>query len=95
MGDNVLILFKKSKKLKLFNNQLDDNNIIYKKESNLPFYNYTFKMQNINKIMYYILYNNLIIENEEFFIKLYFKHNKLSDNEKDEYMRMQFKRFGK
>ena len=66
MGDNVLILFKKSKKLKLFNNQLDDNNIIYKKESNLPFYNYTFKMQNINKIMYYILYNNLIIENEEF-----------------------------
>ena len=52
-------------------------------------------MQNINKIMYYILYNNLIIENEEFFIKLYFKHNKLSDNEKDEYMRMQFKRFGK
>ena len=63
MGDNVLILFKKSKKLKLFNNQLDDNNIIYKKESNLP---YTFKMQNINKIMYYILYNNLIIENEEF-----------------------------
>ena len=37
MGDNVLILFKKSKKLKLFNNQLDDNNIIYKKESNLPF----------------------------------------------------------
>ena len=93
MGDNVLILFKKSKKLKLFNNQLDDNNIIYKKESNLPFYDYTFKMQNINKIMYYILYNNLITENEEFFIKLYFKHNKLSDNEKDEYMRMQFKRF--
>ena len=94
MGD-VLILFKNSKKLKLFDKQLNDNNIIYKKESNLPFYNYTFKMQNINKIMYYILYNNLIIENEEFYIKWYFKNNKLSENEKNEYMQLQFKRFGK
>ena len=68
MGD-VLILFKKSKKLKLFDKQLNDNNIRYDKINNLPFYNYTFKMQNINKIMFYILYNNLIIENEEFFIK--------------------------
>ena len=58
-------------------------------------YNYTLKMQNINKIMYYILYNNLIIENEEFYIKWYFKNNKLSETEKNEYMQMQFKRFGK
>ena len=94
MGD-VLILFKNSKKLKSFDKQLNDNDIIYKKESNLPFYNYTSKMQNINKIMYYILYNNLIIEKEEFFIKWYFKNNKLSENEKSEYMQIQFRRFGK
>ena len=94
MGD-VLILFKNSKKLKLFDKQLNDNNIIYKKESNLLFYNYQFKMVQINKIMYYILYNNLIIENEEFYIKWYFKNNKLSENEKNEYMQLQFKRFGK
>ena len=94
MGD-VLILFKNSKKLKSFEKQLNDNDIIYKKESNLPFYNYNFKMKNINKIMYYILYNNLVIENEEFFIKWYFKNNKLSENEKNEYMQMQFERFGK
>ena len=81
--------------MKLFNKQLDENNIIYKKESNTPFYNYNFKMQNINKILYYILYNNLIIENEEFYIKWYFKNNKLSENEKSEYMQLQFKRFGK
>ena len=94
MGD-VLILFKNSKKLKSFEKQLNDNDIIYKKESNLPFYNYYFKMKNINKLMYYILYNNLVIENEEFFIKWYFKNNKLSENEKNEYMQMQFKKFGK
>ena len=94
MGD-VLILFKNSKKLKLFDKQLNDNNIIFKKESNLPFYNYQFKMVQINKIMYYILYNNLIIENEEYFIKYHFKNNKLSENEKNEYMQLQFKRFGK
>ena len=94
MGD-VLILFKNSKKLKLFDKQLNDNNIIFKKESNLPFYNYQFKMVQINKIMYYIFYNNLIIENEEFYIKWYFKNNKLSENEKNEYMQLQFKRFGK
>ena len=81
--------------MKLFNKQLEENNIIYKKESNTPFYNYNFKMQNINKILYYILYNNLIIENEEFYIKWYFKNNKLSENEKSEYMQLQFKRFGK
>ena len=52
------------------------------------------KMQNINKMMYYILYNNLVIF-EEFFIKWYFKNNKLSENGKSEYMQMQFKRFGK
>ena len=94
MGD-VLILFRHSIKLKQFDKQLNDNNIIYKKVNNLPFYNYTFKMQNINKIMFYILYNNLIIQNEEFFIKWFLKNNKLSETQKSEYIQLQFKRFGK
>ena len=53
MGD-VLILFRNSKKLKLFDKLLNENKLPYKKESNKPFYNYIFKMININKIMYYI-----------------------------------------
>ena len=32
---------------------------------------------------------------KNFFIKWYFKNNKLSENEKNEYMQMQFKKFGK
>ena len=94
MGD-VLILFRNSKKLKIFDKQLLENKIIFKKENNTPFFNYQFKMVQINKIMYYILYNNLIIENEEFFIKWYFKNNKLTQSEKDNYMQLQFERFGK
>ena len=94
MGD-ILILFRNSKKLKAFDKQLLENKIIFKKENNTPFFNYQFKMVQINKIMYYILYNNLIIENEEFFIKLYFKNNKLTQSEKDNYMQLQFERFGK
>ena len=94
MGD-VLILFRNSKKLKLFDKQLLENKIIFKKENNTPFFNYQFKMVQINKIMYYILYNNLIIENEEFYIKWYFKNNKLTQSEKDNYMQLQFERFGK
>ena len=94
MGD-VLILFRNNKKLKLFNNQLVENKIIYKTENNSPFVNYHFKMMQINKIMYYILYNNLIIENEEFFIKWYLKNNKLTQEQKNDYMQLEFKRFGK
>ena len=94
MGD-VLILFRNNKKLKLFDKQLLENKIIFKKENNTPFVNYNFKMVQINKIMYYILYNNLIIENEEFYIKWYFKNNKLTQSEKDNYMQLQFQRFGK
>lgn len=89
MGD-VLILFRNSKKLKLFDKLLNENNVIYKKESYKPFYNYIFIMVNINKIMYYILFNNLIIENEEFYIKWYFKNKKLTQSRKDEYMQLQF-----
>ena len=45
---DVLIFFRHSKKLNFFNSQLNENNIMYKKESNAPFYNYIFKMVNIN-----------------------------------------------
>ena len=54
MGD-VLILFRNSKKLKLFDSQLNKNKILHEKESYKPFYNYTLKMVNINKIMFFIL----------------------------------------
>ena len=94
MGD-VLILFRNSKKLKAFDKHLIENKIIFKKENNSPFVNYHFKMVQINRIMYYILYNNLIIENEEFYIKWYLKNNKLTQSEKDNYMQLQFERFGK
>ena len=43
-------------------------------------------MININKIMFYILHNNFCIENEEFYIKWYFKNNKLTQEQKDEFM---------
>lgn len=47
-------------------------------------------MKNINTVMYYILYNKLIMENEELYIKWYFKNNKLTQEEEDNYMRLQF-----
>ena len=37
---DILILFKNSKKSKLFDKQLNENNINY-----APFYNYTFRMK--------------------------------------------------
>ena len=43
-------------------------------------------MANNNKIMYYILYDNLIIGNEEFYMKWYSKNNTLTQNQKDDYM---------
>ena len=93
MGD-VSILFRNSK-TKFNHEQLNENKILYKKEINKPFVNYTFKMANNNKIMYYILYNNFIIGNEEFYMKWYSKNNTLTQNQKDDYMQLQFNRFGK
>ena len=73
MGD-VSILFRDSKKK--FNYEL------YKKEINTPFVNYTFKMANNNKIMNHIVYNNLIIGNEEFYMKWNFKNNTLTKSKR-------------
>ena len=81
---DVLILFSNSKE--------NWNYLNIKKKT---FVNYTFKMANINKITYYILYNNFIIVNEEFYIKWYFKKKTLNQNQKDDYMQLHFDRFGK
>ena len=39
-------------------------------------------MANINKIMYYVLYIKSIIENEEFYMKCYFKNNTLKKSKR-------------
>ena len=83
MGD-VLILFRNSKKINY--EQFNENKISYKKEINKPFVNYTFKMANNNKITYYILYNNSIIENEKFYMKWYFENNTLTKSIAIQYM---------
>lgn len=42
------------------------------------------------------MYYNLLIQNEEYFIKDYIKlHKNLTDTEISDYMQLQFKRFGK
>ena len=92
----ILICFKKSTILKKFDKKLQEEDIEFNKEINDDWYNYRFKDININMISYYIIYFNLKIQNEEYFIKQYFKLNKnLTENEKSEYMKMEFKRFGK
>ena len=68
--------------MKLFNEQLNENEILYKTEINKPLVNYTFKMANINKITYYILYNNSFIDNEEFYMIWYFKNNTLAKSKR-------------
>ena len=52
-------------------------------------------MVNFNRIMFNTQHNNFCIEKKEFFIKRYFKNNKLTQEQKDEFMQIQFKRFGK
>ena len=91
----ILILFRKSKKLKYFNEKLKEMNIFYKNENNDKFINYNFMEKDIYKIMYYMLYFKLTIENEEFFIKIYYKQNQLTEKEKIDWRIQQFTRFGK
>ena len=92
----ILILFKKSKKLNELNKKLLKMNIFFEKEYNDKFINYRFNDKDIYKIMYYILYYQLKIENEEFFIKVYYKQNKLlTEKEKIDWRIQEFTRFGK
>ena len=92
----ILICFKKSNILKKFDKKLKEHNMDYDKENNDDWYNYRFQDKNINLISYYIIYFNLKIQNEEYFIKQYFKLNKsLTQQQKDDVFFNERKRFGK
>ena len=71
-------------------------NIEYLKEKNDDWYNFRFNEKNIEIIKYFILYIKLVIQNEHFFIIDYFRlHKKLTDQEKNEVIFIERKRFGK
>ena len=92
----ILICFKKSTILKKFDKKLQEEDIEFNKEINDDWYNYRFKDININMISYYIIYFNLKIQNEEYFIKQYIKLNKkLTQQQKDDIFFTERKRFGK
>ena len=92
----ILICFKKSNILKKFDKKLKEHNMDFDKENNDDWYNYRFQDKNINLISYYIIYFNLKIQNEEYFIKQYFKLNKsLTQQQKDDVFFNERKRFGK
>ena len=92
----ILICFKKSTIIKKFDEKLKKEDIEYDKQSNDDWYNYRFNDKNINIISYYIIYFNLKIQNEEYFIKQYIKHHKnLTQAQKDNIFFSERKRFGK
>ena len=94
--DLLICFLVKSKNLKNFETKIRNENIIYSKEKNDEWYNYRFYEKNIEIIKYYILYFNLIIQNEHFFIIDYFRlHKKLTNEEKNEIIINERKRFGK
>ena len=76
--------------------KLKNENIEYLIEKNDNWYNFRFNEKNIEIIKYYILYYKLIIQNEHFFIIDYFRlHKKLTNEEKNEIIINERKRFGK
>ena len=92
----ILICFKKSTILKKFDKKLKEHNIEFDKEINDDWYNYRFQDKNINMISYYIIYFNLKIQNEHYFITQYIKLNKhLTQQQKDDVFFNERKRFGK
>ena len=95
MVNIILICFKKSSILKKIDKKLKEENIEYDKESNDDLYNYRFN-DNINIISFYIIYFNIKIQNEEYFIKQYIRHHKnLTQEQKDKIFFEERKRFGK
>ena len=69
MVNIILICFKRNNKnLKQFDKKLNEDNIEFDKQSNHDWYNYRFNDKNINTISFYIIYFNLKIQNEEYFI---------------------------
>ena len=96
MVNTILICFKKSNILKKFDKKLSDDNIEFDKQANDDWYNYRFNDKNINTIQYYIIYFNLNIKNEEFFIKQYIRlHKNLTQEQRDKIFFDERKRFGK
>ena len=92
----ILICFKKCSILKKFDKKLKEENIEFDKESNDDWFNYRFNDRQINMISYYVIYFNLKIQNEEYFIKQYIKHHKnLTQEQKDNIFFSERKRFGK
>ena len=92
----ILICFKKCSILKKFDKRLKEEHIEFDKESNDNFYNYRFNDKNINLVSYYIIYFNIKIQNEEYFIKMYIRYHKnLTETEKNNIFFEEMKRFGK
>ena len=54
--------------MKKIDKKLNEDNIEFDKQSNHDWYNYRFNDKNINTISFYIIYFNLKIQNEEYFI---------------------------
>ena len=94
--DLLICFLVKSKNLKKFEEKLKNENIVYSRELNDDWYNFRFNEKHIEIIKYYILYFKLVIQNEHFFIIDYFRlHKKLTDQEKNEVIFIERKRFGK
>ena len=82
--------------LKKFDKKLIDDNIEFDKQNNDNWYNYRFNDKNINTIQFYIIYFNLKIQNEEYFIKQYIRlHKNLTQEQQDAIFISERKRFGK
>ena len=96
MVNIILICFKKSNILKQFDKKLKDENMEFDKESNDDWFNYRFNDKQINLISFHIIYFNLKIQNEEYFIKQYIRHHKnLTQDQKYKIFIEERKRFGK
>ena len=94
--DLLICFLVKSKNLKSFEEKLRNEKIVYSRELNDEWYNYRFYEKNIEIIKYFILYFKLVIKNEHFFIIDYFRlHKKLTNEEKNEIIIIERKRFGK
>ena len=94
--DLLICFLLKSKNLKKFEEKLKNENIVYSRELNDNWYNFRFYEKHIEIIKFYILYFKLIIQNEHYFIIDYFRlHKKLTNEEKNEIIIYERKRFGK
>lgn len=92
MTMTILICFKKYiNKLQDFENKLILEKVYFDKQIN----NYIFNDKDINIVQFYIIYFNLLIINQEFFVKQYIKlHKNLSKNEINKILINEYKRFG-